>query len=139
MSYAIAAALQVAVYDRLTNNAALTALVGNAVYDTLPLGTLPDLYVTLGPEDVRVATDKSASGAWHRFVVSVITGQAGFHAAKEVAGAISDALTDANMAMSRGNLAALHFYRARARREGTGALRRIDLTFRARVDDNPNS
>ncbi len=138
MSYAIAAALQAAVYERLTNDAVLTALVGGAVYDALPLGTLPDLYVTLGPEDVRVATDKSANGAWHRFVVSVITGQAGFHAAKEVAGAINDALVDTNMALSRGNLTLLHFYRARARRERTGALRRIDLTFRARVDDNPN-
>ena len=32
-------------------------------------------------------------------------------------------------------LAGLHFYRARAQREGTGAQRRIDLTFRAREED----
>jgi hypothetical protein len=50
---------------------------------------------------------------------------------------VSDALIGADMTLERGRLTGLHFYRARARREGTGDVRRIDLTFRARVDDTP--
>lgn len=137
MSYGVSAALQEAVYQALLADPALDALVGGAVYDALPSGTLPPLYVTLGPEDVRDATDGTGDGAWHRFTVSVVTDSAGFHAAKQVAAAVSDALTDAELTLTRGALAGLHFFRARARREGTGALRRIDLTFRARVQDTP--
>lgn len=135
MSYGIAAALQEAVYQKLSGDPTLTALVGGEVYDVLPAGTLPRTYVTLGPEDARARADGSGQGAWHRFTVSVVTDGAGFHAAKEAAAAVSDALVDANLTLSRGRLAALHFYRARARREGKGDLRRIDLSFRARVEE----
>jgi len=135
MSYGIAAALQQAVYQRLSGDPALAALVGGAIYDALPPGPLPPTYVALGPEDVRARGDGSGQGAWHRFIVSVVTDEAGFHGAKQAAGAVSDALIDAPLTLSRGRLVALHFGRARARREGTGALRRIDLTFRARVQE----
>lgn len=137
MSYAVSAALQEAVYQRLTSDATLTGLVGAAIYDALPGGTLPATYVTLGPEDVRASADRTGQGAWHRFTVSVVTEAAGFHAAKEVAAAISDTLVNVDLTLARGRLAGLHFYRARAQREGTGDMRRIDLTFRARVDDTP--
>ena len=135
MCYAAAAALQEAVYQRLSGDSTVGALVGSAVYDALPAGNLPTTYVTLGPEDVRDRSDKTGSGAWHRFTVSVITETEGFYAAKQVAAAINDALVGADMNLTRGTLAGLHFFRARAKREGTGNLRRIDLTFRARVDD----
>ncbi len=137
MSYAGTAALQEAVYLRLTTDTALSALVGGAIYDALPAGTLPDIYVTLGPEDARDRSDKTGGGAWHRFIISVVTENAGFHGAKQVAAAINDALVGAEMTLSRGRLAGLYFHRARARRESPGQLRRIDLTFRARVDDTP--
>lgn len=137
MSYATAAALQEAVFQQLTADSALGALVGTAIYDALPVGNLPTTYVTLGPEDARDRSDKSGPGAWHRFTVSVITEGEGFFAAKQVAAAINDALVGADLTLTRGRLAGLHFFRARARREGTGDLRRIDLTFRARVDDTP--
>ena len=135
MSYGVSAALQEAVFQKLTGDAALAGLVGSAIYDAIPAGTLPQTYVTIGPEDVRVRSDQSGSGAWHRFAVSVVSDGAGFHTAKEIAGAISDALVDADLALGRGRLVALNFFGAQARREGTGALRRIDLTFRARVED----
>jgi len=136
MSYGVSSALQAAIYQHLVNDVALTALIGGAIYDALPPGTLPATYVTLGPEDVRPGSDNSGVGAWHRVIISVVTDGAGFQAAKDVAAAISDALQDANLTLTRGRLTGLHFYRARARREGTGNLRRIDLTFRARVDDS---
>ena len=137
MSYGASHALQSAIYDRLTNDATLTGLVGTAIYDALPAGTLPQTYVTLGPEEARAASDRGGNGAWHRVTISVVTDGAGFAAAKAVATAISDALIDAPLILTRGRLSALNFYRARARREGTADLRRIDLTFRARIDDTP--
>lgn len=133
MSYGGSAALQSAVYGHLIGDTDLSALVGGAIYDAPPAGTLPPLYVTLGPEDVRDRSDATGGGAWHRFTVSVMSDAAGFAAAKTVAAAVSDALTDAELSLDRGHLAGLHFYRARARRDG--ALRRIDVTFRARVSD----
>lgn len=135
MSYGAAAALQEAVYQRLTGDAGLAALVGGAVFDAVPRGPLPATYVTLGPEEVRDRADGTGGGAWHRFTVSVVTEKAGFQGAKQVAAAVSDALAGAELDLSRGRLAGLHFFRARARRAGSGDLRRIDLTFRARVDD----
>lgn len=135
MSYGAAAALQAAIYQRLAGDAALDALVNGAVHDALPPGPLPPLYVSLGPEDARDRSDKTGAGALHKFTVSVVSGTAGFGAAKAVAAAVSDALTDADLTLARGALVSLTFDRARARREGDGNIRRIDLTFRARVDD----
>lgn len=135
MSYGTAAALQEAVYQRLIADPVLDTLVDGAIFDTLPQGTLPSIYVTLGPEEARMRSDKTSGGAWHRFTISVISDTAGFHTAKTVAAAISDALIDAPLVLSRGAMSGLHFFRARAQREGAGDLRRIDMIFRARVDD----
>lgn len=135
MSYAVSAALQAAVYARLQGDAALGALVGADIYDALPQGSLPALYVALGPETAKDASDTGGNGAWHRFLVSVVTSKAGFQTAKDAAAAISDALHGADLALGRGHLVGLWFERAKAGRESRG-LRRIDLTFRARVEDN---
>ena len=135
MSYGVAAALQAAVYQRLVADAGLTGLVGPAVFDAIPSGILPPLYVALGPEIARDMSDKSGAGAEHEFTVSVVTDTAGFSSAKAAAAAVSDALVDAPLVLSRGVLIYLHFYRAVAARVGTGGVRQIGLTFRARVED----
>ncbi|MBK5944919.1 hypothetical protein CCR83_00265 [Rhodobacter veldkampii DSM 11550] len=139
MSYAAGAALQAAVYARLRDDPAVTALVGEAVFDAAPPGPVAGTYVSLGPEDVRDASDATGAGAEHDFTVSVVTDAAGFQTAKAVAAAVSEALTGASargagLTLSRGHLVGLWFLRARARRVETGALRRIDLTFRARIE-----
>lgn len=134
MSYAVSAALQAAVYQRLLADPGVSTLVGGAVYDAVPPGEAPMTYVTLGPEDVQDASDMTGAGATHDFVVAVVTGEAGFHCAKEIAAAISDALSDAALVLERGALVALWFVRAKARRVEKGDTRRIDLTFRARVE-----
>ena len=134
MSYASAEALQEAVHHKLSNDAALAALVGGAIYDALPAGPLPQTYVAIGPEDVRDRSDGTGQGAWHRLTVAVVTEASGFRTAKQAAAAIGDALIDAPLALSQGRLVALNFQRARARRADRGRLRRIDLTFRARLD-----
>lgn len=135
MSYGVAAALQRAVFARLASDTNLAALVGPAIYDALPTGQLPSLYVVLGSEDVRDASDKTGAGANHTFTVSVVTQSAGFATAKEAAAMISDALVNADLPLDRGTLVALNFYKAKAARVGTGAMRQINLIFRARVAD----
>ncbi len=135
MSYAMSGALQAAIYARLTQSAAVAALVGGDVYDALPTGTLPETYVSIGREQVSDASDQSGNGALHRLDISVITTQPGFAGAKQVAGAISDALHDADLTLARGNLVFLRFERAQARRVASSSAREILLRFRARVDE----
>lgn len=134
MSYGMAAALQAAVYQRLLADAGVSALAGVAVYDALPSGSMPQTYVTLGPEDVRDRSDRDGPGAEHRFTVSVFSDGAGFAAVKLLSAAVTDALVGAELSLSRGRLVGLWFERATARL--SGGARRIDLRFRARVEDN---
>lgn len=135
MSYANAAALQMAIYQKLSTDVAVATLCDGHVYDAMPSGKLPPLYVTLGAEKVRDASDVTCTGAWHDLTVAVVTSESGFQMAKETAVAISDALNNADLFLTRGRLVGLRFLRAQARRKN-GGLRRIDMTFRARVEDN---
>jgi Protein of unknown function (DUF3168) len=133
MSYGMTAALQTAVYGVLNADAGLAAIVGPAVYDAMPPGPQPEIYVTLGPEKVRDKSDGSEGGALHEFSVSVVTKGAGFHLAKQAAVAVSDAVLAAPLSLNRGRVSRIHFYRANAVR--TNANRRIDIWFRARLDE----
>lgn len=135
MSYAVSAALQAAVYQHLMSDTQLASLVGSDIYDALPSGTLPSLYVTLGPEVAKDLSDMTGAGATHDVSVSVVTDAAGFATAKDVAAAISDALVDADLTLSRGTLVSLRFAKAAAVRIGTGTLRQINMIFRAIVAD----
>lgn len=135
MSYAVSAALQEAVFQALSADATLAGHVGSNIFDALPSGNLPTLYVALGPEEVKDASDKTGTGAEHLFQVSVVTDTAGFQTAKQAAGAISDVLHNGTLTLTRGRLVGMAFVKASAKREDTGALRRIDLSFRARVED----
>ncbi|MDK3019284.1 DUF3168 domain-containing protein [Pseudodonghicola flavimaris] len=136
MSYALAGPLQAGIYAHLAADAALNGLIAGAIFDGVPPGELPLTYVSLGAEMVRDRSDADGAGALHRVTVSVISSAPGFAAAKAVAAAVSDALADARPGLSRGRVVAIWFERATAKRSGSsGQLRRIDLTFRARVED----
>lgn len=135
MSYGVSAALQAAVFGALSGDAVLDGLVAGAVFDAEPSGALPASYVSLGAERVRDRSDVSGGGAMHEFDVSVVTEGDGFFAAKQIAAAVSDALVDAPLVLSRGRLVSLRFYKAKAARVEAGRVRRIDLMFRARVQD----
>lgn len=132
MSYASSAALQSAIYGALTGDSAVSNLSGGAIYDALPPGPVPSLYVSLGPERVRDASDISGDGAAHDFPVTIVADAAGFLGAKTLAVAVSDALSGASLSLTRGVLTGLFFLRARARR--VGERREIELWFRALVD-----
>lgn len=132
MSYAMAAALQEAVFARLS---ALPGLAGVPVLDAVPKGQRAGTFVLIGSEDVRDLSDATGRGAEHRLTVSIVSDAAGFLAAKTLAVAVSEGLEAAPMALSRGRLVGIAFQRAVARRLDEGKVRRIDLTFRARVEE----
>jgi len=131
MSYALSAALQSAVFQHLSS---APALVGVAIHDALPSGTVPPIYVLLGDEEVRDGSDQSGAGAIHRFTLSIHSDSAGFSSAKQLASTLCDSLIDVPLTLSRGYLIGLWFDRANARRMTDGS-RRIELRFRARVED----
>mgnify|MGYP003609372641 CR=1 FL=1 len=131
MSYQAAAALQAAVFARLAGFPALSAV---AIFDATPPGNAPGSFVLIGPELALDQSDKTGPGAEHRFDISVISDAAGFLSAKTIAAAVSDALVDADLTLTTGRLVSLQFQRAKAARLAQGDTRRIDLTFRARIE-----
>ena len=119
MTYALSGALQAAVYDLLQSDPGLTALIGDAVFDAVPGGSLPETYVLLGQEVAKDLSDPEGAGAEHRLTLSVV----------------SDLLHGAVPALSRGRVVDMAFLKATARRIDGASARRIDLQFRARVAD----
>lgn len=136
MSYVIGPALQAAIFAHLAGDAALQAQVAGAIFDAIPPATPPETYVLIGPEDVFDRSDKTGHGAEHRLVISVVSNATGFLAAKEIAARISDLLDAPALVLSRGRLVAMWFDRAEARKIEGDQTRRIDLRFRARVEDD---
>lgn len=135
MTYALSQGLQQALYSHLQADALVTGLVGSGVFDTMPTGSLPHIYAVLGSEEVLDRSDSTGGGAKHRFLVRVFTSAAGFSAAKELAGAISDAIVDAPLTLSRGRVVGIWFERATAERLKDGG-RSISLRFVARLEDD---
>ena len=131
MSYDAAAALQAAIYGRLSG---WPGLAGVSVVDELPSGAGRGTFVLLGPETALDKGDATAQAAEHQLQISVISDAKGFLAAKTAAAEVSAALVDAALTLGAGTLVGLQFTKAVARRLDQGDARRIDMTFRARVD-----
>lgn len=136
MSYGVSQALQSAVYNALLVDAVLGGIVGSSIYDAIPSGARPELYVSLGAEDVSARQDSSGSVTVHRFLISVVGQGDGFSLLKSAAGAVSDSLNNASLSLSRGHLISLNFQKAQARKTSQNRERRIDLWFRAIVEDS---
>ena len=134
MTYAIGASLQTAIYERLVGDAGLRSIVGSAIYDAVPQSA-PDLFVAIGAERVSARNDASGTGALHELQISVVTRRNGYADAKAAGAMVSDALDAAALPIARGRLVSLRFTRARASRDEGETTRRVDLWFRARVDD----
>ena len=131
MSYGAAVALQAAIYGILTS---APALAGALVVDAMPTQAASGTFVLIGPEEVLDQSDKSGDGAEHRIVVSVISDADGFLTAKTLASAVSDCLVDATPVLSTGRIVGIRFLKAVAKRLKDGDARRIDLTFRVRIE-----
>ncbi len=139
MSLTLSGDLQAAIYTALSNDSALVALVGTEIYDApLPSGgNLPEgEHVTLGEEISRPFNSATSRGSIHDLAIFVHSTASGFSAAKEVVRAIGNVLDDANLPISGGHMVRLQFLRARARRGVAPELRRIELRFRAVLEEN---
>ena len=136
MSYILAPALQTAIFQALAADAALSALLGGAIYDAIPPATPPATYALIGVEQVFDRSDTTGHGAEHRLSISVLSNASGFLDAKQVAARICEVLEAPALTLSRGRLVALWFDRAEARKLEGDQTRRIDLRFRARVEDD---
>jgi hypothetical protein len=139
MTYALSWPLQEGVFQLLSADPGVAAHVGGRIYDApLPVEAEdePDgIYVTLGDETVRDWSTSTDHGAQHLLTIAVHAPRRGFAEAKQAAGAISDALLSGMIAMTRGRVVQVRFITARTRREEGDALRRIELRFRATVED----
>ncbi|MEN9408715.1 MAG: hypothetical protein RL216_689 [Pseudomonadota bacterium] len=130
MSYGLAGAVQAAVHAALVAHPDLS---GVAVMDAVPPGGAAGTFVLIGAEEVRDASDISGAGAEHRVEVSVRSDAAGFLAAKGVAAAVCDAMEGVAVA-APARVVDVGFLKAKAVRSEDGAERRVDLTFRVRVE-----
>lgn len=138
MSLVLSGELQGAIYAALTGDTALVALVGSEIYDApLPVGgALPSgEHVTLGEEIVKPFGSITSSGGVHDFDVVLHSTANGFAAAKLVAAAVSDVLVDANLSIAGGHLVSLRFIKAKAKRGIAPELRRVEMRFRAVIED----
>lgn len=135
MSYAIAASLQRAIFARLAGEAEIIEIVGPNIYDAVPAGTEPEVFVLIGEEAVRDRSTKTSDGAHHDFTVSVFADQHGFANSKALAAIICDSLLASDLPLDRGRVTGVWFRRARTRRGRAPDRRRIDLQFRAHVED----
>ena len=137
MSYAMTAALQVAVFNALSGNATLTALV-EGIYDAPPAsnGAPPvGTYITLGDEEAKDRSSATHNATTLDFEVNIHSDFAGFSAAKAVAAEVVNTLVWADLGLSEGRLTLLKFLKSRTRRGAAPETRRIALVFRAILDD----
>lgn len=138
MTYALAWPLQEAIYALLSGDAELGGLV-SGIYDAAPRqvseAASEGLYVTLGDERVEDFSTASDGGARHTVLISVHAPRRGFAEAKRAAGRISDLVSGAAPALSRGRIVQSRFAEAQTARAENDALRRIDLRFRMVLED----
>lgn len=133
MTYALSIPLQRAVFDRLRSDGGVAAALGEAIFDALPVGAPPDLYVTLGDEEVLDRSDSRTRAALHRLELVVRGRGDGFLAVKTAAAAVCAALEAPGLVLSDGRLSDVRFRRARARRLRSG--RQITLQYDLRVEE----
>ena len=137
MSYAIAPSLQAAVYDALIADGDLDALVGDAIFDMAPEGTVPDRFVALGPEKVQARGSVDGLVSEFTFEILVVGKVGGFLPIKEIAARVTEVLHDADLPLTLGSLRQLSFQKAEAFRRVSDDTRRVRLFFVARVEDDP--
>lgn len=126
-----AVALRSAVRSALVADGALVALLGGArVYDEVPRGaSFP--YVTLGEARVTDYGSDEAPATEHALVLHAWSRQGGHREAHLIAGALLQALDDADLSLAGHRLINLRFALADVRREADGLTHHAQVRFRA--------
>ena len=117
---ASAVALRAAIRDTLAADTPLISLLGGAkIYDEPPRDAeLP--YVTLGEDVISDGSTATEAGDEHSLMLHVWSRQGGHREAHVLAGAVLEALIDAQLILDGHHLANLRFIVADVRREGDG-------------------
>ena len=136
MSFSNSAALQSAIYAKLSEDPKILELVGGHIYDAMPSGDLPELFISLGAEVMYDKSDVTGTGTDHDLTLSVITTKAGFLTAKMSSSAVGLSLHGPLPELKQGRIVFFNFVRATARRDTDSQTRRIDMLFRARLADD---
>jgi len=135
MSFGASADLQRVIYDLLSATGSGDALEGIPVVDRFEAGTLPPVYVAIGPERMRDRSTKTSRSAEHRLSITVHSALGGFARIKEIAAAIAERLEGQRPALASGTLCSLRLISVAPARGGSGEERRVEMNFRAFVDD----
>jgi hypothetical protein len=126
-----AAALRAAIYESLTANGALSAVLGGPkVYDEPPRSvTFP--YVTLGEARVADFSTGTEPGEEHQLTLHAWSRQGGHREAHLISGALLQALDDAPLSLAGHTLVNLRYSTADVRREADGRTYHAVVRFRA--------
>lgn len=125
------AELQRAIYQRLTMDAALIALLGGArVYDDVPRGaSFP--YISFGPTTERDWSTGGEVGCEHTVTLHVWSRAHGFQETETIVAAVRDALHDQGLSLTGFQLINLRQEQAEVRRDPDGETRQGSIRLRA--------
>lgn len=122
--------IQGAIVARLKATAAITALVGTRVYDSVPAGaSFP--YITLGEGDETSDDVDCVDGFEISLDVDVWSRAPGFPEAKRISNEIRNALTDPPLTISDNALVYFNHRQTRTFRDPDGITSHAVLTFEA--------
>jgi len=139
MTYALAWPLQQSVFQLLAADPQVGALAGTRIYDSPPqasgLSGLEEIYIALGDERAEDWSTADGAGAVHVLTISIVAPRAGFAEAKQLAGAVSDAMLSATLAPVRGRVVTVNFIDARTLRAVRDNILQIEMRFRLALED----
>lgn len=125
--------LQGAIVDRLKATAAVTALVADRIYDTVPDGaTFP--YVTAGEGDELSEDADCVTGFDISLDIDVWSRKKGFPEAKQISDAVRSALTEVELSIATNALVYFQHRQTRFLRDPDGLTQHAVLTFEAFVE-----
>lgn len=124
-----ASALQKAIYERLSGDVALTALIGgNAVTDRRPAAPAAPLVVIAGIDSTDHST-ATEPGEEHAITLDIWTDAAGHRQVQAIAAAVRTALHDAALSLTGHRLVLLFHRETRVAREGKSRFHRAEMRF----------
>ena len=123
------AAVQAGVFAQISADPEIKALIGTHIFDGVPPGVVPDLYLLIGPELVIDKSDFTQSGSEHQLLISALSQGHGFKEAKRLAGVVVNALHAKPPNLDNGRVVFVHFSKANAWRDPQLDARRVDVTF----------
>lgn len=131
--------LQGAIRNKLLAASAVTVLVGERIYDSVPRDgqgnvTAAFPYVTLGEDQVLASLADCYDGADVALTLHAWSRKPGYPEAKKLGNAIAEALHEADLNLSENRLLFLEFEGAQYLRDPDGKTSHGVITFRASTE-----